>query len=128
VIPGIASFVSIGFLLTSFVRTSDAARGVSSLIGFPMAFLSGIFFPVDALPNWLQTVVHILPVYYVSDALHQILNAGGGLPFIDVVAVGLGSGVLRPGGLALSLGVAVRRRRLRGTTRNRGRVQAFRRQ
>jgi ABC-2 type transport system permease protein len=85
VIPGIASFVSIGFLLTSFVRTSDAARGVSSLIGFPMAFLSGIFFPVDALPNWLQTVVHILPVYYLSDALHQILNSGNGLPLIDVI-------------------------------------------
>jgi ABC-2 type transport system permease protein len=81
---GIVSFVSMGFLLTSFVRTSDAARGISSLIGFPMLFLSGIFFPVDALPSWIQTVVHVLPVYYVSDALHQILNAGTGLPLLDV--------------------------------------------
>jgi ABC-2 type transport system permease protein len=81
---GIASFVSIGFLLTSFVSTSDAARGISSLIGFPMLFLSGIFFPVDALPQWIQDIVHVLPVYYVSDALHQILNAGTGLPLIDI--------------------------------------------
>ncbi len=83
-VVGIASFVSIGFLLTSFVRTSDAARGISSLIGFPMLFLSGIFFPVDALPQWIQDVVHVLPVYYVSDALHQILNSGGGLTLLDV--------------------------------------------
>jgi ABC-2 type transport system permease protein len=83
-IAGIASFVSMGFLLTSFVRTSDAARGISSLIGFPMLFLSGIFFPVDALPSWIQTIVHVLPVYYVSDALHQILNSGAGLPLIDI--------------------------------------------
>ena len=67
-----------------FVRTSDAARGISSLIGFPMLFLSGIFFPVDALPQWIQDLVHVLPVYYVSDALHQILNSGGGLPLVDV--------------------------------------------
>jgi ABC-2 type transport system permease protein len=84
-VVGIASFVSIGFLLTSFVSTSDAARGISSLIGFPMLFLSGIFFPVDALPQWIQDIVHVLPVYYVSDALHQILNSGSGLSLIDVV-------------------------------------------
>jgi ABC-2 type transport system permease protein len=83
-VVGIASFVSMGFLLTSFVRTSDAARGISSLIGFPMLFLSGIFFPVDALPQWIQAIVHVLPVFYVSDALHQILNTGGGLPLIDL--------------------------------------------
>jgi ABC-2 type transport system permease protein len=83
-IVGIASFVSMGFLLTSVVSTSDAARGISSLIGFPMLFLSGIFFPVDALPQWIQTIVHVLPVYYVSDALHQILNSGTGLPLLDV--------------------------------------------
>jgi ABC-2 type transport system permease protein len=83
-VVGIASFVSMGFLLTSFVHTSDAARGISSLIGFPMLFLSGIFFPVDALPQWIQDLVHVLPVYYVSDALHQILNSGSGLPLIDV--------------------------------------------
>jgi ABC-2 type transport system permease protein len=81
---GIASFVSMGFLLTSFVSTSDAARGISTLIGFPMLFLSGIFFPVDALPQWIQTIVHVLPVYYVSDALHQILNSGTGLPLVDI--------------------------------------------
>lgn len=83
-VVGIAAFVSMGFLLTSFVSTSDAARGISTLIGFPMLFLSGIFFPVDALPQWIQGIVHVLPVYYVSDALHQILNSGGGLPLIDV--------------------------------------------
>ncbi len=84
-LAGIASFVSMGFLLTSFVSTSDAARGISTLIGFPMLFLSGIFFPVDALPQWIQSIVHVLPVYYVSDALHQILNSGTGLPPLDVV-------------------------------------------
>jgi ABC-2 type transport system permease protein len=84
-LAGIASFVSMGFLITSFVSTSDAARGISTLIGFPMLFLSGIFFPVDALPQWIQSIVHVLPVYYVSDALHQILNSGTGLPLLDVV-------------------------------------------
>ena len=107
-IVGIASFVSMGFLLTSVVSTSDAARGISALIGFPMLFLSGIFFPVDALPQWIQTIVHVLPVYYVSDALHQILNSGSGLPLIDVaVPTRLGGRAAlpwQPGGSAGSSG------------------------
>jgi ABC-2 type transport system permease protein len=69
----------------ALIPAGDAARGISSLIGFPMLFLSGIFFPVDALPQWIKSIVHVLPVYYVSDALHQILNAGTGLPLLDVV-------------------------------------------
>ena len=72
-------------LLTSFGSTSDGARGISSLIGFATLFLSGIFYPVDALPPWIQSIVHVLPVHYVSEAMHQIINSGTGLPLIDVV-------------------------------------------
>jgi ABC-2 type transport system permease protein len=84
---GVVAFVSTGFLLTTFARTSDAARGIASAIGFPMLFLSGVFFSIDALPQWLQNLVHVLPLYYLSDALHQILNDGSGLPVLDLAVL-----------------------------------------
>lgn len=86
---GIACFVSIGFLVTGLVSSSEAARGVASAISFPMMFLSGIFIPLSQLPIALQDAVHILPLTYLSDALHHVLNDGEGLS-----AIGLDLGVL----------------------------------
>ncbi|MEO8898284.1 MAG: ABC transporter permease [Candidatus Dormibacter sp.] len=76
---GTAAFVGIGFLLTSAARTSEAARGLAAFVAFPMMFLSGIFFPITSLPGWLQTAVHILPLTWLTDALHRVMNDGVGL-------------------------------------------------
>ena len=84
IILGTGAFVGIGFLLTSAARTSEAARGLATLVAFPMMFLSGIFFPIDALPPTLQTIIHILPLAWLSDALHQVMNEGAGFGTIAV--------------------------------------------
>ena len=76
---GVAAFVGIGFLLTSAARTSESARGLSSFVAFPMMFLSGVFFPITTLPDWLQTAVHVLPLTWLTDALHRVMNDGAGL-------------------------------------------------
>ena len=80
---GTLAFVGIGFLLTSAARTSEAARGLSAMIAFPMMFLSGIFIPLDQLPSGMQTAVHVLPLTWLSDALHQVFNDGAGLAAIS---------------------------------------------
>lgn len=79
---GVAAFVGIGFLLTSAARTSESARGLSSFVAFPMMFLSGVFFPITTLPDWLQTTVHVLPLTWLTDALHRVMNDGVGLDAI----------------------------------------------
>lgn len=84
ILIGTACFVSIGFLLTGFARTSETARGIASAIGFPMMFLSGVFIPLSQLPGSLQGIVHVLPLTYLSDALHHVLNDGDGLSAIWV--------------------------------------------
>ena len=84
ILAGVAAFVGIGFLLTSAARTSEAARGLATMVAFPMMFLSGVFFPITELPGWLQTLVHVLPLTWLTDALHQVMNDGVGL---DAIAV-----------------------------------------
>ena len=79
ILLGTAAFVGIGFLLTSSARTSESARGLAALVAFPMMFLSGIFFPVDRLPSSLQQLVRILPLTWLSDALHQVMNDNAGI-------------------------------------------------
>jgi ABC-2 type transport system permease protein len=84
ILVGIACFVSIGFLITGFARTSEAARGISAALTFPMMFLSGVFIPLSQLPTTLQNAVHILPLTYLTDALHHVLNDGDGMSAIWV--------------------------------------------
>jgi len=84
ILLGTACFVALGFLVTGLTRTSEAARGVASALTFPMMFLSGVFLPLSELPTGLQGAVHVLPLTYLSDALHRVLNDGNGLSAIWV--------------------------------------------
>jgi ABC-2 type transport system permease protein len=84
ILIGTACFVSIGFLVTGFARTSETARGIGAAITFPMMFLSGIFIPLNELPSGLQNAVHVLPLTYLSDALHHVMNDGDGFRTIWV--------------------------------------------
>lgn len=79
VVIGTACFVSIGFLLCSLARTSESARGLAAMVAFPMLFLSGVFIPIDLMPQSLQNAVHALPLTYLSEGLRAVLNDGRGI-------------------------------------------------
>lgn len=66
-------FVSLGMLVGMFSKSVESAAVVGNLITFPMMFLSGTFFPVSTMPSYLQTVAHVLPLYYVIDGLSQVM-------------------------------------------------------
>lgn len=89
ILVGTAAFVSVGFLLCSMARTSEAARGLAAMVAFPMMFLSGVFIPLDALPQVLQNIVHALPLTYLTEALHAILNDGDGLTTTVMIDIGV---------------------------------------
>lgn len=89
ILVGTASFVSIGFLLTSMTRTSESARGLATMVAFPMLFLSGVFIPLDSLPQVLQDIVHALPLTYLTEGLHAVLNDGNGLTATITVDLGV---------------------------------------
>ena len=82
IVLGTASFVGIGFLITSVSRTSESARALAAMVTFPLMFLSGLFFPISSLPTVVQTIARILPLAWASDALHQVMNDGAGFSAI----------------------------------------------
>jgi len=73
---GSAVFMGIGFIIAGWAKNEDQAQPVATLIQFPMMFLSGIFFPRDAFPHWLQVITGFLPLTYLGTALRQIANDG----------------------------------------------------
>ncbi len=79
VVLGAVSFLSLGYVLASFTKTEDAANGLTQVVQFPMMFLSGVFFPIAAMPPFLQTIARLIPLTYLADALRQVMV--GGVPF-----------------------------------------------
>ena len=41
-----------------------------------MMFLSGTFFPISTMPQYLQTFAHVLPLYYIVEGLNNVIVFG----------------------------------------------------
>jgi ABC-2 type transport system permease protein len=76
IVLGSMSFIALGYVIASFAPTEDAANGMTSVVQFPLMFLSGTFFPIDAMPDFLKTIARLLPLTYLSDALRQVMVDG----------------------------------------------------
>ena len=76
VLLGATAFIALGYVIASFARTEDAANGMTSVVQFPLMFLSGTFFPIDEMPEVLRAVARVMPLTYLSDALRQTMVGG----------------------------------------------------
>ena len=67
-------------LLTGFlIKAEEKIVGLSLLMGLPMAALGGCWWPLEIVPEHLQTVAFCLPTGWALDALHQLITFGGDL-------------------------------------------------
>ena len=76
VVLGSMAFIALGYVIASFARTEEAANGMTSVVQFPLMFLSGTFFPIDEMPDFLKAIARALPLTYLSDALRQVMVDG----------------------------------------------------
>src|SRR2546423_9780548 len=61
VLLGTFSILSLGFVLASLVPTARFAQPISAFVLYPMLAVSGLFFPVAALPSVLRTLALAFP-------------------------------------------------------------------
>jgi ABC-2 type transport system permease protein len=87
-------FLNLGIMVAAGSKTVAAASGMGNAISLPMMFLSGVFFPIDRLPGFLEKVVQILPLTPLLGALRtvlvdneSVLHAKGDLALVGVWAV-----------------------------------------
>jgi ABC-2 type transport system permease protein len=84
---GTASFVGVGIIMTAIAPDQETAQMMTVILQFPMMFISGILFPIDQLPGWMQYIGKALPLYYAADALRKviILNASLAAIMPDII-------------------------------------------
>jgi len=79
---GVFSFVGLGIVITCFTKDQETAQMLMMTIMFPMMFLSGVFFPIQQMPGFMQTLSSFLPLTYASGALRKVMVLGAGVPAI----------------------------------------------
>jgi len=79
---GVFSFVGLGIVITSFAKDQETAMMMMMTLMFPMMFLSGVFFPIQQMPWYMQSISKALPLTYASQALRKVMVLGAGIPDI----------------------------------------------
>jgi ABC-2 type transport system permease protein len=79
---GVFSFVGLGIVVTSFTKDQETAQMLMMTLMFPMMFLGGVFFPIQQMPWYMQTIAQFLPLTYASNALRKVMVLGAGVPQI----------------------------------------------
>jgi ABC-2 type transport system permease protein len=80
---GVFSFVGLGIVITSFTKDQETAQMLMMTLMFPMMFLSGVFFPIQQMPWYMQDISRFLPLTYAADALRKVMVLGAGIPAIS---------------------------------------------
>lgn len=91
---GVLPFAALGLLVGTLVK-GQGAPGIVNLIYLPMAFLSGLWFPLSVMPAFLQSIAPLWPAYHLNrlalsalglgqggDALHVTVLAGFTIAFV----------------------------------------------
>jgi ABC-2 type transport system permease protein len=83
-------FASLGMLVGTVTKNPETAGVIGNIVTFPMMFLSGTFFPISTMPTYLQTIAHVLPLFYIIEGLNNVMvyaNIAGALIDLAIVAV-----------------------------------------
>ncbi len=92
---GVFSFVGLGIVITSFTKDQETAQMLMMTLMFPMMFLSGVFFPIQQMPGFMQTIASFLPLTYAANALRKVMVLGADASQITTeIAVLIGFGVV----------------------------------
>jgi len=70
---GALLLTALGVLLSTRIKTIQAAMPMSQLLIMPMMFLSGSLFPLSGLPGWLSVLTRLNPLTYVVQPMRHIV-------------------------------------------------------
>jgi ABC-2 type transport system permease protein len=85
------SSLGIGLLGSTIARTQQEAIFLQFFLMLPFIFLSGFFFPLEAMPKVLQWISYLIPLRYMLVIVRGIVLKGAGLSVLweQVLALGV---------------------------------------
>jgi len=81
------SFTGIGTIISGLASEPREAMMLSNLLRFPMMFLGGVFFPVEAMPMPLPYIARVLPLTYATEALRAAMTENVTVVLFDAIVL-----------------------------------------
>lgn len=73
---------ALGILLSAFAQREAQAAQFLPFIVMPAFLLSGVFWPLEAIPSWLRPASYFVPPSYSIEAARSVMLRGWGLDMI----------------------------------------------
>jgi ABC-2 type transport system permease protein len=84
-------------LAVGFVTSSNAAAAILNAVLFPMVIASGLWFPLEIMPGWVQAVAPLLPTYHLAQLAQAQLTGAPAAGHLLAVLVTTALGALVAG-------------------------------
>jgi ABC-2 type transport system permease protein len=69
---GLFAIAPLGAMVGALVKTPTAGVGLTTLALVGLTVISGIFYPITALPAWLQWIGQLFPLYWLGLGLRSV--------------------------------------------------------
>ena len=86
---GGALFIAMGLAISGWAKSEETAAPMANVISMPMMFLSGVFFPLSVMPEWLTRWSQYLPLTYLADGMRAITVEGATVTTLGNELIGL---------------------------------------
>ena len=71
-----ANFALLGLTFTYLITRVDYLSYYWTLFMTPMFMFAGVFFPLNQLPGWLQTVAWFMPLHHGTEMMRALMTTG----------------------------------------------------
>jgi len=86
---GGALFIAVGLAISGWAKSEETAAPIANIISMPMMFLSGVFFPLSIMPEWVVGFAQYLPLTYLADGMRAITVHGDSITTLGNELIGL---------------------------------------
>ena len=73
------SMIALGLTIAARFSSEELVGGLLNLLTWPMMLLSGIWFPLEGSPRWVQWIAHLFPLTHAIDAARGVMIDGAGI-------------------------------------------------
>ena len=89
IILGSMCFAALSVIISSPPKNAPQySQMISSLIKFPLVFISGVFVPLSELPNFARGICYISPLTYFTDIARYAMGGNNFIPIaVDFIAI-----------------------------------------
>lgn len=77
VVLGSSLFSTFSLIIACLVKTRERFMGIGQVLTMPLFFASNAIYPLELMPEWLQTLARWNPLTYLVDLLRTFMIVGG---------------------------------------------------